>query len=238
MKRFAILLLSFLSFVSCMEFDEPLFYFNEMADVSGGCLVTDNGLKYKVTDGEMSANIASYSRVYVQGYATKSYEAGSTYDYDVKIESMWQVAVKDLVKVSSIQTEEDDTYGDSPILMSQSWLSGGYLNFILIVSHRRTQNYMGSVSLLYDDTKSSSNELFFELRNKQEGDTWENPEMDESSTVFENLLLSVPIESLIPAGMSTDQLKLNVEYKWFDAQDGAILPLHTTKVYSGTCTIE
>lgn len=237
MKKIIIALAVLLGLASCNIERDYSVIVQEMMNVQSGLLVNDMGVKYSIKNQDMASKILAHQRVFVTGKAEEADAPG--YDYLLSPDDWYGVLVKDCVKRSTIE-DIPGTLGSSPIGISYVWSEGGYVNILATVSYDSTadpEDWDCEINLMFDDVRSDSQNLYFVLKNKQTGLTWEDDELNLSDVAFGVQYLSFPYQQYMEPGFK-GELSFHLEWEWFDPSPyTGEAPYRTVSAKQGTYTI-
>ena len=235
MKKLFIALAVVLGLASCKIDRDLSFVVQEMMNVRSGLLVNDAGVKYSIQDQQTAGEILSQQRLFITGTAEPSEVSG--YDYKLTPYEWYGVILQDCVTLSSVE-DVDGALGTSPVELSHVWFDGGYVNALTTVSFDldTEDETEFNINLVFDDERSTSNELYFILKNKQIGKTWEDEDLSSEKVVFGSQFMSFPFEQYIDSGFH-GELTIHVEWVWFDSSpvEGE-LPYKTVSAKQGNYT--
>ena len=221
MKKIIIALALLLSLAACnIEHDQSI-EVQEMMSIQSGLLVNDLGIKYYVAKPQEAGDLLSEQRVFMYGTAVPSEVSG--YEYVLTPYEWYSVMIKDCVKKSTVE-DVDETLGTSPVCLNNVWVQGDYLNALTTISYDSTEeNASFVVNMMLDDERSDENTLYFVLKNKQTGKTWEDEELSSDDVVFGSQFMSFPIKPLLAPGFKGN-LEIYFEWDWFvpGAYEGSI----------------
>ena len=90
---------------------------------------------------------------------------------------------------------------------------------------------------MFDDTRSSDSKLYFILKNKQEGKTWEDEDLAPNKVAFGGQFFSFPYTQYYDPAFKGEQ-SVQIEWEWFTPSpyDGE-LPYRTVTAKQGNYTI-
>lgn len=82
----------------------------------------------------------------------------------VKINNYYSVLTKNPIKLSTLNTQElRDSIGYDPVNLQGAWFASGYLN-INFVLYRQSPTLKHMINLVVDDSKTTADEIFVELK--------------------------------------------------------------------------
>ena len=212
MKKLIIALAALVSLASCEIERDPSIVVQEMMNIQNGLLVNAYGVKYSIMGQDMASDIMANQRVFLTGTATPSSVAG--YDYVLTPYEWYSVTVQDCVTVGSVP-DVDEAYGTSPVDLTHVWFEGGYINALVTVSYDADEDFQGDINMVFDDTKSTDRALYFLLRNKQTGRTWEDPTLTSDKVVFGAQFYSFPYTQYYDSQFKGEQT-VYMGWSWFN----------------------
>lgn len=234
MKRFLTLLALVLSITACNKINADLTTINEIVNVQNGLLVNDAGVRYNVSDHDIMSQLMSQQRVFIIGQIEP--DSNPSYDYKLYLMQYIGVNVKDCIKSSEIT--EDDKLGHDPLHLSTCWLDGGYINASLVFSFNTFMGYQGTANIVFDETRSTSQDLYFVFRNNQDGKTWEDESLTPSELEFGSGIYSFKYTPLLDPSYKGD-INFHFEWVWFQKDpSNENIPLRTTEIRSETITLK
>lgn len=234
MKKIIAMVAGLLCLTGCLKNSEDLVLINEIMNVQGAILINDAGVKYGVADTKIMSNFQSAKRVYIIGQIEPA-PAGSNYDYKLYIEEFLAVAVQDCVKLSTV--EDQSALGIDPANFYNLWIDGGYINAMITFSYDQHLGYDGVANLVFDDTRSTAQDLYFILKNNQKGKSWIDEEIVPSNLTYGGTFFSFPYLTLLDSAYK-GQVNLHFEWTWFQMDpENKEIPLHTTEARSEILTI-
>lgn len=232
MKRFLIILLAALAAVSCIGDDTILCRDTVMGNIKGGVLYTDGGLIYNIVKTNVPVDVADTVRVLVVCDVIKQ-TGDSEKEYDICLLDYTTPVCKDALTASKV-TDWDEV-GSDPVGLQSGWFSGGYINMNVIYSFDSSSKTVHTVNLVYDDVRSGSDTLFFELRHNAFGECFCEDTKDDENIAVTTAYASFPLEKFLPSGK--DSVVVSVDWTWYE-NGGGYLSTDTRKnTTTGTYTI-
>lgn len=201
MKHFihysAILAAAAICLTSCLKPDPILHTGTEICNVLGPTsLVTDNGVRLNVIENLGDPLTADMKRIIVDCDVMRP-ETEDQEVYDIRIRSYAPFEIKDAVFRSS---SDDAALGDDCITVDAAWLGGGYINALTTITELKNSETVHEVNLMFDDTRSGQDTLYFKFRHNAFGESYDNPELSDSKLITSGLYFSFPFEELLPSG--------------------------------------
>ncbi len=182
--------------VSCAKEDTTLRYNNvTMGNIVNGTFISDQGNRFNIAEQTCAGNIADFNRALIICDVLNSTEAENV--YDIRLNFMAGVLVKDMLPVS--ETE----YANDPIIRSEFWVSGGYLNIGLSFPIKKTDAKKHEFNLLHEKKEGVYK---FTLRHNAEGEIIKE-EGGNNDLMQTFTYLSFPITSII----TEDKAKIEIE---------------------------
>ena len=234
MKKLLTLLALTLCITACNKNNADLITINERVNVRNGLLINDAGVRYNLSDSDMMSQIMSLDRIFIIGQIEPA--SSPSYDYKLYLMQFIGVNVKDCIKSSEIT--DDDALGHDPLHLSTCWLDGGYINASLAFSYNTYMGYQGVANIVFDQTRSTSQDLYFVLRNNQNGKTWANEDLTPSELEFGTGIYSFKYTPLLDPSYKGD-INFHFEWVWFQNDpSNENVPLRTTEIRSETFTLK
>lgn len=219
-----ILLSSVLFFGSCDEDTTILYNDIAMGDIIGGKFVSDAGLTYTPVEQTCPGQLDTMGRAILQCDILKKVSAT---EYQVRIKQMSKVLRKDCL--ISDEVEDISALGNDPVLISQAWISAGYLNLSTNISFAEGSKTRHLLNLLLDKSEDNTDTLHFSLLHNSFGDCYpfntpdaeaEEPSQTKSYSVG-TAYASFPITSFVPDGKN--HIPLKVKYFWYKSEGGTLM---------------
>lgn len=190
--------------VSCKQ-DDTLQYNNfTMGNVIDGTFISDQGNIFNVVEKNCSGDLEQMDRALVLCDVLKKVE-GTENQYDVRLNLLNKVLDKAHVTKAAADADEEMSVQD-PIYIDAKWISGGYINFLLLFETQTGSTQKHLINLVLDEEASSAGKYVFNLRHNSFG---------ESLNIDNNELgggyVSFPIAELI----KEDSAEITVNWKWY-----------------------
>lgn len=232
MKRILILLVAAVAAVSCIGDDTILCRDTVMGNIKNGDLHTDGGLIYHIVKTNLPVDVADTVRVLAVCDVIKQ-TGSSDKEYDVCLLDYTIPVCKEALTASEITDWEK--VGSDPVGLQSGWFSGGYININLMYSFDSSSKTVHTVDLVYDDVRSGSDTLFFELRHNAFGECYSEDTKDDENIAVNYAYACFPLEKFIPAGK--DSVVVSVDWTWYE-NGGGYLSTDTVKnTTSGKYTV-
>ncbi len=222
-KRFLIVLaaaVTAFSFTSCEE-DTTLEYYNvTMGNVVDGVFVSDQGNIFNVVEQTCVGRVDTMKRALVICDVLKAVE-GKENEYDVRLNFLTKVMEKQVLPLNGI--EDFTKYVNDPLILSDWWISGGYINMYVTLPVDRNAKKIHEINLVHEF--SDDTHKFF-LRHNANGDLLKDGG-DNSAFDLASTYISFPISSVINA----DKAKVVVEWNSLKVMGTYVSAQSETKKY-------
>lgn len=216
---------------SCFPNEDYLFSDVSMCTVLGRNKVqTDGGDIYYVVKNSAGSDISDTLKRVMISCDVMSAVEGKQNEYNVHLIQLAGAFVKSPLRASTL---DEDAAGHDGINIDQAWVSGGYLNLHVQVAMLYPSAADHALNIVYDDVKSNTDTLYFEMRHNAHGESPENPNHNPASFTFAGAYASFPLTGILPSGKSP---VFHIEWEWYDGDEYSIT---TTKTrHSGNITPE
>ena len=200
-----------LAATSCDK-DNTLRYNNfTMGNIVDGKFVSDQGHTFNVVEQTCSGRLDTLKRAIVLCDVLYQEEGG---DYAVRLTNFQRVLAKSPVKSS--ETTDESILTQDPIILSDLWVSGGYINMRLTLPVKIDSNQPHIINLLFDDTDKTEGTYKFTLLHNAGGEVLKN-DASNNDMYLANAYVSFPITSIIPdeaakIWLSWTSYKVNSQY--------------------------
>lgn len=189
---------------SCKQ-DDTLQYNNfTMGNVVEGTFISDQGNIFNVVEKNCGGELEEMDRAIMLCDVLKKVE-GTENQYDVRLNLLNKVLDKAHVTKAVADADEEMSVQD-PIYIDAKWISGGYLNFLLLFETMSGSTQKHLINLVLDEEASSAGKYVFNLRHNSFG---------ESTNIDNNDLgggyVSFPIAELI----KEKNAEITVNWKWY-----------------------
>ncbi len=215
-----------LAAISCTKEDPTLRYGNAtMGNIVNGKFTSDQGNIFNVTEQTCQGKLDTMSRAFVVCDVLKQTGTAEN-EYDVRVNFISKVLTKNAVALSEV--EDPAILKKDPIILVDSWVSGGYLNLLIKAPFKKTGGKSHFINLTHEYKDGVYN---FSIGHDAEGEVLKE-EGDNSGLVFANAYVSFPISTVIKedtakftlswnsyiyndvmVSAKTTELKANGEYK-------------------------
>ena len=214
-KFFLILSAAVLCLTACFKPEGEDFLYYDLygfGDVEASVIsIRSEGLVFNVTEDKTDGNWKKLSRIFLRCDVLRD-NGGKRYDIRLKAyEPVLQQGI--LVKSQSDET----VYGMDAACFYQDWGSDSEaftLNAACHFTRKKNSATPHSLSLVFDDVRSHTDTLFFELHHQGSGESYENLEIEASDFQVETQFLTFDLSSAIPAG-AHGSIVVSFEWDWF-----------------------
>ncbi len=187
---------------SCAKEDNTLRYSNPtMGNIVDGVFTSDQGNIFNVVEQTCPGKLDTMKRAFIICDVLGS-TAEKENEYDVRVNYIANVLTKEAVAKADIENIE--TYMNDPIVLSNLWISGGYINMYLMVPVKRTGGKTHEINLIHEQENSVYK---FMIRHNAEGEVIRE-DGDNSDLAFAYAYASFPITSII------EEETAKIEIKW------------------------
>ena len=159
-------------FQSCDKHDKGDYYYQRYGEIIGDKdnfkillddsttlnIVENHTKEFEVKDGQRV--IADFS---ILETATPAPTSSTEKELNVRLNYLYDVLCKAPNYLSKLSMEQIDSLGDNRAELLDGWISAKYFNFVFEFS-RYDLDIKHMVSLIYDDKKSNSEELYFTFK--------------------------------------------------------------------------
>ncbi len=184
--------------VSCAKEDTTLRYNNAtMGNIVDGVFISDQGNRFNVTEQTCSGNLKEKKRAFIICDVLNS-TAGTEKEYDIRLNYISpHVLVKDAVPVS------EETYRNDPVVHSEFWFSGGYLNMYMTIPVKQKDGKQHVLNLLHEKKDGTYK---FMVRHNAEGEIIQKEGGNNDLTIAYSYA-SFPVTSII----TEDSARIEIE---------------------------
>lgn len=250
MKRIIIFIIAgiaALAAVSCDK-DNTLRYNNlTMGNVVDGRFVSDQGNTFNVVEQTCMGRLDTLERAIILCDVLYQEEGG---DYAVRLNNMQKVLTKS--PINSSETSDENILTNDPLILSDMWVSGGYLNIQLTIPVKIESTQPHIINLMFDDAAQKDGIYKFTLLHNAGGEVLKSEESN-NDMYLANAYASFPITSIITEEnakirLTWNSYKINSQYMVssesvdktyeFDYVKGAFEQAPTSKVETAaTCSL-
>lgn len=126
----------------------------------------DNGSRMWASASELSSYRPKDGQRIIANYSILSNSTNSSYNYQVKLNDVYEVLTKNIFK---IKPQQQDSIGNDQIGIKSIWVGSNYLNIEFVYPGYNKTHFINLVS---DNTKTySDNKVHLEFRHNANGDT-------------------------------------------------------------------
>ena len=219
-------------FISCLPEKEYLYSETGMCTRIGhDRLLTDKGLTYNVVENGSGMGIPDTLTRVMISCDVMSEVAGSSNEYNIRLLDFMAAYVADPVKAG---TPEEEEAGHDGIGVAQAWVSGGYFNGYVTIAVPNPVVEEHALNLVFDEARSTSDTLYFEMRHNANGECPENEKYDLYAFQSAGTYVSFPLKGILPE--SGKKPVVHVEWDWYDNDGVNITREKITR--SGNLTVE
>jgi hypothetical protein len=230
-SRFFILAALAAAFTACLPKEEVLYSDVGMVTVlNSSKLLTDNGETYNITVNNSGSLLSDTLKRAMTRCDVLSAVEGKTNEYNVRL---MEVAAAFCSRPVPVSIADEDAIGHDGVKVAQGWISGGYLNTYCYIAMYNPTKVDHELNLLYDNVRSNSDTLYFEMRHNAHDECPENPETSLYSFIIAGTYASFPLEGILPEGQKPI---VHLQWDWYDGDELTLLRTKTT--YSGDLTVK
>lgn len=201
-----------LAAVSCSK-DNTIRYNNAtMGNIVDGRFVSDQGNIFNVVEQNYLGKLDTMKRAFIICDILNTTE-GAADEYDVRLNYATKVLTKDPVILSE-NTDTTKTVND-PILLSDIWISGGYVNAIVTIPVKTNSSIQHMINFVVDDKAQKDSTYTFMFRHNAFGEVLASDSSKNKDMVLANGYVSFPISSIIKEDAANLVIKWN-SYKVLD----------------------
>ncbi|MBQ7195338.1 MAG: hypothetical protein IJS07_06865 [Bacteroidales bacterium] len=216
-KLIIILAIIAAAFSSCLKDDVIMYGEQSFCDVKDGKLYTDSGNIYNVTTNSTGAVWDTLSRVFIYcNVLNETKDAANENEYDIDLKDFARVLPKVPVNKS---TADDAVIGTDPVLFVQGWVTGVdkvNLNMRFAISYKKDSNTAHLLNVAYDDVKSNSDTLVFEMRHNGSGEVLGADGIPDDQIAMGDGYLTIKLDDYLPTDKESVVIRINsVWYKQF-----------------------
>lgn len=191
MKRIIILIIAAIAAVSCDK-DNTLRYNNfAIGNVVNGRFVSDLGNTFNVVEQTCKGRLDTLERAIVLCDVLYQEEGG---DYAIRLNNMQKVLTKSPINSSETTDENILTY--DPLILSELWLSGGYINMRITIPVKFESTQPHLINLMLDEAALEQGTYSFTILHNAGGEVLKT-EGSNNDMYLANAYVSFPITSII-----------------------------------------
>ena len=204
--------------------DDTLRYNNAtMGNIVNGTFVSDQGNTLNVVDQTCAGKLDTLKRAFIVCDVLNTTE-GVSNGYDVRLNYISHVLTKEVLPSSELK----DSLANDPIIISDLWISGGYINMYLIIPVNKDSHVKHMINLVHDQEGGKSGEYSFLLRHDASGEILKEDNIS-NGMVLAGAYVSFPVSSLIKENTVTINVKWN---SYIVYPETANVVSHKTEEYS------
>lgn len=209
--------MTLLTAVSCQK-DDTLRYNNyTMGNIVDGKFVSDQGNTFTVVEQNCPGKLDTMKRAIVLCDVLYQEADGS---YAVRLNNMQKVLTKSPL-MSSTTTDEDILKKD-PLILSDMWISGGYINMKITIPVKVGSKTPHTLNLMLDDSAASEGKYTFSILHNAEGEILSS-ESNNSNMVLANAFASFPMTSII----KEEEAEIKINWKSYKISNQFIVSSET-----------
>ena len=205
-----------LAAVSCSK-DTTIRYNNAtMGNIVSGRFVSDQGNTFNVVEQNCIGKLDTMKRAFVICDILNETE-GASKEYDVRLSYVANVLTKEPVTLSE-NTDEEKLVND-PIILSDLWISGGYVNAVITVPIKRNSGVKHMINFIHDDAAKADSTYTFKITHNAYGEVLKENQNDNFDMVLANAYVSFPMNSVI----KEDETKLAIKWQGYKIVDSGVV---------------
>lgn len=202
---------------SCQK-DETLRYSNAtMGNIVDGRFVSDQGNTFNIVEQTCAGQLDTMKRAFIICDVLTSTGSNA---YDVRLNYISSVLTKSPLFSSEI--EDLSKLVNDPILLSDIWISGGYVNLYITVPVRRGSDKKHEINFILDQSSDKEGTYTFLLRHNASGEILKDGQ-DNSDMVLAAGYVSFPVSQLI----KEDQARICVQWHSYKLAAHNVISSHT-----------
>lgn len=200
--------------VSCFP-DEPyLFSDTGMFSVLGlNKLQSDTGNIYYVTQNTTGLDIPDTLKRVMVSCDVMSAREGKQNEYDIRLLQFIAAFHKTPLLMSTV---DESAVGNDGINIDQAWVSGGYLNAHVEIALLSPSKADHTFNLVFNDLKSNSDTLYFEMRHNAHGESPDNPEYNPAAFIIGGAYASFPLAGILQEGQTPI---CHFDWVWYEGDE-------------------
>ena len=197
--------------VSCNK-DNTIQYNNTtMGNVVDGAYVSDQGNIFHIAEQTCSGKIDTMKRALTVCDVLNKTEGGKDNEYDVRMNRILQVLVKDIAPAGT--EVEEDVKVEHPVNIDQLWISGGYINMYITFPFNEANKAKHMINLVQQESKEAGT---YELRLTHNAfEDALTPDSDIWQYKLSGGYVSFPINSF----MKEDEAIIKISWKGFNTNN-------------------
>ena len=187
---------------SCQKDDTLRYYNATMGNIVDGRFVSDQGNTFNIVEQTCEGRLDTLKRAFT---ICDILASTGTNEYDVRLNYITSVLTKSPLLSSAI--EDISQMKDDPALLSDLWISGGYINLYITVPIKTGSDTKHLINLILDETAKEEGTYTFTLRHDASGEILKDGQSN-SNMVLAAGYVSFPVSHLI----KEDQARIRI--KW------------------------
>lgn len=198
------------AFITSCKQDDTLRYNNlTMGNIVNGTFISDQGNIFNVVEKTCEGNLEDMKRAIVICDVLKQVP-GTENQYDVRLNGMSYVLLKDAISREAADNEEESSVSD-PIYINNVWISGGYLNMYLVYERVKTSETKHLVNLIIEEIDSENGRYTFSLRHNSFGESLVYEKEKDETMVMSGAYVSFPLTEII----RENSAELEIRWQWY-----------------------
>jgi len=215
--RFFLLAAAAAALVSCFPSEDFLFSEVSMCTVLGrNKIQNDGGDIYYIVKNSAGTDISDTLKRVMVSLDVMSAVEGKSNEYNAHLMQMAGAFVKAPLRASTL---DEEAVGNDGVKIDQAWVSGGYLNLHVQVAMLYPSAAEHTLNIVFDDVRSTSDTLYFEMRHNAHGESPENPSQNPASFTFAGAYASFPLTGILDNGRKP---VFHLEWEWYDGDEYSI----------------
>ena len=223
MRKVLLILATALCLTACSEDSQDEILYSNLygfGDVSGSRIsIRGDGLIFDVTKDQTDGGWQKEKRIFLQCDVLRE-TAAQTYDICLKAA---RPVIERNVLVKSQSSEE--VYGNDAASFDQDWgldTQTRTINMACRYTSLKKSTTPHTLNLVFDDARSSTDTLFFELRHQGSGESYENTDYETTDFQVNGQYLTFDFSGTIPVG-AKNSIVISVEWDWFKSNSYEML---------------
>ncbi len=222
-KRFLIglaALAAVFSAASCQKDDTVQYNNVTMGNVVNGVFVSDQGNTFHVTEQSCTGKLDTMKRALIICDILENV-AGKDDEYNIRLNYMASVLTKDIVPMESIA--DFAAYANDPVILSDWWISGGYINLCVTVPVKYNSKVVHELNFVHE-LKDGAHKFY--LRHNANGEMLKEGE-GTAGFGFASAYASFPISSVIPE----EKADISVEHRSYKVEGSYVTTQTETRTF-------
>ena len=213
---------------SCKK-DDTLRYNNmTMGNIDGQTIISDQGNTFNIAESLFNVDLTKFPNGRVLLTCDVLRETSNS-TYDIRLTGITNVLTKN-VKTLADSTPEENLETDDPLILTDIWYSGGYLNLYIEFFHKAGSEKPHFINLLHETSEDGKH--IFSLRHNASGEL-PYEKLADKTFYLTGGYVSFPISQVIE-GNSAD-IVLNWKSYKFSSDEQTLPEIHdVTKEYKWT----